>query len=140
MKTYLHGKKSLVATASLIFQLFCRCEIYTFFPLQDDLWPLWFSMKDARLPLRKCYMSLKYGTYCYSAGHCEIVWMPSDGLGRVLFPCTIEDSYYAYFFWKWIFFNLVRYVTPLCDSWIEANGPEGGETSETPTNSYTPRY
>ena len=35
---------------------------------------------------------------------------------------------------------LVRYVTPLCDAWIEGNGPDGGETNETPGNSYTPRY
>ena len=33
----------------------------------------------------------------------------------------------------------VRYVTPLCDAWVEANGTDGGETSETPSNSYTHR-
>ena len=33
----------------------------------------------------------------------------------------------------------MRYVTPLSDAWVEANGPEGGETSETPGNSYTAR-
>jgi len=36
-------------------------------------------------------------------------------------------------------YQLVKYVTPLCDAWIEANGPEGGQTSETPSNSYTPK-
>jgi len=34
-------------------------------------------------------------------------------------------------------YQIVRYVTPLCDAWIEANGPEGGQTSETPSNTYT---
>jgi len=36
-------------------------------------------------------------------------------------------------------YQIVRYVTPLQDAWVDANGPEGGETSETPANSYTPR-
>ena len=34
-------------------------------------------------------------------------------------------------------YQIVRYVTPLSDAWVEANGSEGGETSETPSNSYT---
>jgi len=34
-------------------------------------------------------------------------------------------------------YQLVRYVTPLKDSWVEGNGVEGGETSETPANSFT---
>jgi len=34
-------------------------------------------------------------------------------------------------------YKIVRHVTPLKDAWVEANGPEGGETSETPNNSYT---
>ena len=34
-------------------------------------------------------------------------------------------------------YKIVKYVTPLTDAWVEANGPEGGETSETPGNSYT---
>lgn len=34
-------------------------------------------------------------------------------------------------------YQIVRYVTPLCDAWVEANGPDGGQTSETPSNSYT---
>jgi len=34
-------------------------------------------------------------------------------------------------------YQIVKYVTPLCDAWVEANGPEGGQTSETPFNSYT---
>ena len=36
-------------------------------------------------------------------------------------------------------YQIVRYVTPLSDAWVEANGAEGGETSETPSNSYTAR-
>ena len=36
-------------------------------------------------------------------------------------------------------YKIVRYVTPLRDAWVEANGEEGGETSETPNNSYTAR-
>ena len=32
-----------------------------------------------------------------------------------------------------------RYVTPLSDAWVEANGVEGGETSECPSNSFTSR-
>jgi sphingomyelin phosphodiesterase 2 len=36
-------------------------------------------------------------------------------------------------------YQIVRYVTPLCDAWVEANGCDGGETSETPSNSYTQR-
>ena len=36
-------------------------------------------------------------------------------------------------------YKIVRHVTPLADAWVEANGPEGGETSETPANSYTAR-
>jgi len=36
-------------------------------------------------------------------------------------------------------YQIVRYVTPLHDAWVEANGQEGGETSETPSNSYTHR-
>jgi len=34
-------------------------------------------------------------------------------------------------------YQIVRYVTPLSDAWIEANGTDGGQTSETPSNSYT---
>ena len=34
-------------------------------------------------------------------------------------------------------YKIVRHVTPLQDAWVEANGVEGGETSETPGNSYT---
>ena len=34
-------------------------------------------------------------------------------------------------------YKIVRHVTPLNDAWVEANGAEGGETSETPSNSYT---
>ena len=34
-------------------------------------------------------------------------------------------------------YQIVKHVTPLCDAWVEANGEEEGETSETPTNSYT---
>lgn len=34
-------------------------------------------------------------------------------------------------------YQIVKYVTPLSDAWLEANGPEGGETSETPQNYYT---
>jgi len=36
-------------------------------------------------------------------------------------------------------YQIVRLVTPLSDAWVEANGSEGGETSETPSNSYTAR-
>merc|ERR1712059_26506 len=36
-------------------------------------------------------------------------------------------------------YQIVRHVTPLCDAWVDANGPEGGETSECPSNSYTSR-
>ena len=36
-------------------------------------------------------------------------------------------------------YQIVRHVTPLEDAWVEANGAEGGETSETPGNSYTLR-
>jgi len=36
-------------------------------------------------------------------------------------------------------YQIVRHVTPLQDAWIEANGPEGGETSECPSNSFTAR-
>lgn len=36
-------------------------------------------------------------------------------------------------------YRIVRHVTPLNDAWEEANGPEGGETSETPNNKYTVR-
>lgn len=36
-------------------------------------------------------------------------------------------------------YQIVRFVTPLSDAWVEANGGEGGETSETPSNSYTAR-
>jgi len=36
-------------------------------------------------------------------------------------------------------YQIVKYVTPLCDAWVEANGPEGGQTSETPYNTYTAR-
>jgi len=36
-------------------------------------------------------------------------------------------------------YQIVRYVTPLSDAWVEANGAEGGETSETPGNFYTAR-
>ena len=39
-----------------------------------------------------------------------------------------------------MFHCTVRYVTPLCDAWVEANGVDGGETSETPSNSYTHRF
>lgn len=35
-------------------------------------------------------------------------------------------------------YQIVKHVTPLRDSWVEANGAEGGQTSETPANSYTP--
>ena len=34
-------------------------------------------------------------------------------------------------------YKIVRYVTPLRDAWVEANGEEGGESSENPKNSYT---
>ena len=34
-------------------------------------------------------------------------------------------------------YKIVKHVTPLKDAWVEANGPEGGETSETPSNHYT---
>ena len=34
-------------------------------------------------------------------------------------------------------YKIVKHVTPLKDAWVEANGSEGGETSETPNNSYT---
>ena len=37
-------------------------------------------------------------------------------------------------------YKLVRHVTPLSDAWEEAQGPGGGETSETPGNSYTGKY
>ena len=40
---------------------------------------------------------------------------------------------------RWLITLLVRYVTPLKDSWVEGNGVEGGETSETPANSFTYR-
>lgn len=40
----------------------------------------------------------------------------------------------------YMFHYTVRYVTPLCDAWVEANGVDGGETSETPSNSYTHRF
>jgi len=36
-------------------------------------------------------------------------------------------------------YQIVRYVTPLSDAWIDANGSEGGETSECPSNAYTAR-
>jgi len=36
-------------------------------------------------------------------------------------------------------YQIVKYVTPLSDAWVEANGPEGGQTSETPSNTYTPK-
>lgn len=36
-------------------------------------------------------------------------------------------------------YQIVRHVTPLRDAWVDANGVEGGETSETPSNSFTPR-
>jgi len=36
-------------------------------------------------------------------------------------------------------YQIVKHVTPLTDAWVEANGAEGGETSETPGNSYTAR-
>ena len=36
-------------------------------------------------------------------------------------------------------YKIVRHVTPLRDAWIEANGVEGGESSETAGNSYTAR-
>lgn len=36
-------------------------------------------------------------------------------------------------------YQIVKYVTPLKDAWVEANGTEGGETSETPNNTYTSR-
>jgi len=36
-------------------------------------------------------------------------------------------------------YQIVRHVTPLKDAWVEGNGPEGGETSETPGNKYTAR-
>ena len=41
---------------------------------------------------------------------------------------------------RYMFHCTVRYVTPLCDAWVEANGVDGGETSETPSNSYTHRF
>ena len=36
-------------------------------------------------------------------------------------------------------YQILRHVAPLTDAWVEANGAEGGETSETPGNCYTAR-
>ena len=35
--------------------------------------------------------------------------------------------------------QVVRHLVPLRDCWVEVNGEAGGETSETPGNSWTAR-